>query len=62
MRTPRGRVATASAYEHYSNLDSLGRCGVAIASCGKEIILYCVTKGFDTIRIKAFLIIFFICM
>lgn len=28
---------TASAYEHYSNLDSLGRCGVAIASCGKEI-------------------------
>ena len=24
-------------YEKYSNLDSLGRCGVAIASCGKEI-------------------------
>ena len=24
-------------YESYSNLDSLGRCGVAIASCGKEI-------------------------
>lgn len=28
---------TTSAYEYYSNLDSLGRCGVAIASCGKEI-------------------------
>ncbi|MBR6551873.1 MAG: DNA/RNA non-specific endonuclease [Clostridia bacterium] len=28
---------TTSAYEHYSNLDGLGRCGVAIASCGKEI-------------------------
>ena len=24
-------------YEKYANLDSLGRCGVAIASCGKEI-------------------------
>ena len=28
---------TTSAYEHNSNLDGLGRCGVAIASCGKEI-------------------------
>ena len=24
-------------YEKYANIDSLGRCGVAIASCGKEI-------------------------
>lgn len=28
---------TTVAYERYSNLDSLGRCGIAIASCGKEI-------------------------
>lgn len=28
---------TTKAYEKYSPLDSLGRCGVAIASCGKEI-------------------------
>ena len=28
---------TTKGYEKYSNLDSLGRCGVAIASCGKEI-------------------------
>ncbi len=28
---------TTTAYERYSALDSLGRCGVAIASCGKEI-------------------------
>lgn len=28
---------TTKAYEKYSELDSLGRCGVAIASCGKEI-------------------------
>lgn len=28
---------TTKAYESYSSLDSLGRCGVAIASCGKEI-------------------------
>lgn len=28
---------TTKAYEKYSALDSLGRCGVAIASCGKEI-------------------------
>lgn len=28
---------TTSAYEHYSELDSLGRCGPAIASCGPEI-------------------------
>ena len=28
---------TTTAYEKYSALDSLGRCGVAIASCGKEI-------------------------
>ena len=28
---------TTTAYEKYSNLDSLGRCGVALASCGKEI-------------------------
>lgn len=28
---------TTTAYESYSNLDSLGRCGVALASCGKEI-------------------------
>ncbi len=28
---------TTKAYEKYSSLDSLGRCGVAIASCGKEI-------------------------
>lgn len=28
---------TIVGYEKYSNLDSLGRCGVAIASCGKEI-------------------------
>lgn len=27
---------TAKGYEKYSNLDNLGRCGVAIASCGKE--------------------------
>lgn len=27
---------TTTGYEKYSNLDSLGRCGVAIASCGKE--------------------------
>ena len=26
-----------TAYESYSDLDHLGRCGVAIASCGKEI-------------------------
>lgn len=28
---------TTKAYESYSSLDGLGRCGVAIASCGKEI-------------------------
>lgn len=28
---------TTKGYEKYSNLDSLGRCGVALASCGKEI-------------------------
>lgn len=28
---------TTKAYEKYSSLDSLGRCGVAIASCGTEI-------------------------
>lgn len=28
---------TTSAYEKYSPLDSLGRCGIALASCGKEI-------------------------
>ena len=28
---------TTKGYEKYSNLDNLGRCGVAIASCGKEI-------------------------
>lgn len=28
---------TSTAYESYSNLDSLGRCGVAVACCGKEI-------------------------
>lgn len=28
---------TTVAYEKYSSLDSLGRCGVALASCGKEI-------------------------
>lgn len=28
---------TTTAYEKYSKLDSLGRCGVAIASCGTEI-------------------------
>lgn len=27
---------TTTGYEKYSNLDSLGRCGVAVASCGKE--------------------------
>ena len=28
---------TTTAYEKYSELDALGRCGVAIATCGKEI-------------------------
>ena len=28
---------TTTGYEKYSSLDSLGRCGVALASCGKEI-------------------------
>lgn len=28
---------STSGYEKYSSLDSLGRCGVALASCGKEI-------------------------
>ena len=28
---------TTSGYEKYSSLDNLGRCGAAIASCGKEI-------------------------
>lgn len=28
---------TTTGYEKYSNIDGLGRCGVAIASCGKEI-------------------------
>lgn len=28
---------TTTAYERYSELDSLGRCGTALASCGKEI-------------------------
>ncbi|MBR5295401.1 MAG: DNA/RNA non-specific endonuclease, partial [Clostridia bacterium] len=28
---------TTTAYESYSSLDALGRCGVALASCGKEI-------------------------
>lgn len=28
---------TTKAYENYSPLDNLGRCGVATASCGKEI-------------------------
>ena len=28
---------TTKGYEKYSDLDSLGRCGVALASCGKEI-------------------------
>jgi len=32
-----GEELTTTAYEKYSNLDSLGRCGMAIASCGKEI-------------------------
>ncbi len=27
---------TTTGYEKYSNLDNLGRCGVALASCGKE--------------------------
>ena len=27
---------TASGYEKYSELDSLGRCGAALASCGKD--------------------------
>ncbi len=28
---------TATAFEYYSELDSLGRCGAALACCGKEI-------------------------
>ena len=28
---------TTKGYEKYSSLDNLGRCGVALASCGKEI-------------------------
>ena len=28
---------TANAYEYYSDLDALGRCGVVMACCGKEI-------------------------
>lgn len=28
---------TEEAYESYSSLDSIGRCGVAIASCGSEL-------------------------
>ncbi len=28
---------TATAFESYSQLDALGRCGAALASCGKEI-------------------------
>lgn len=28
---------TTKGYEKYTSLDSLGRCGVALASCGKEI-------------------------
>lgn len=28
---------TTKGYEKYSSIDSLGRCGVALASCGKEI-------------------------
>jgi len=28
---------TTKGYEKYSSLDSLGRCGMALASCGKEI-------------------------
>ena len=28
---------TATAFESYSSLDALGRCGIAFASCGKEI-------------------------
>ncbi len=28
---------TTTAYENYSNLDALGRCGVVIACCGQEI-------------------------
>lgn len=28
---------TTVGYEKYANLDSLGRCGMALASCGKEI-------------------------
>ena len=32
-----GAELTAIGYEKYSPLDSYGRCGVAIASCGKEI-------------------------
>ena len=36
---------TTKGYEKYSSLDSLGRCGVALASCGKEIM-----PGFDEKR------------
>ncbi len=32
-----GNELTVIAYEAYSPLDDLGRCGVAIASCGREI-------------------------
>lgn len=32
-----GEELTDVAYEKYSELDSLGRCGIAVASCGKEI-------------------------
>ena len=28
---------TTTGYESYSSLDSLGRCGIALASCGREI-------------------------
>lgn len=28
---------TTAGYEKYANLDNLGRCGMALASCGKEI-------------------------
>ena len=33
----RAEELTTKGYEKYSDLDNLGRCGVALASCGKEI-------------------------
>ena len=32
-----GSELTTTGYEKYSSLDNFGRCGVALASCGKEI-------------------------